>query len=408
MADVLMRAAVSQVESENLKADTTCSYAPTRNMENYRLSRNRIFAIILQKRGYHMKTFLKIFVGAVALVVLIAAVYVAYVFLSYHRIGDSLRLDVDNVSSDMPQPGVVYSLTTFNVGYGAYSVDYSFFMDGGKYSRAYSEREVLKNIDGAIGIINDIDPDFVLFQEVDTDSTRSYHVDEYSIIRDGFSDHSSVFAENYDSPYLFYPVTNPIGKSVSGIVTLSKYSVSSSLRRSLPLESGFRKLLVLDRCYSTTRIPVSNGKDIILINVHLSAFTADVSIGEAQLEMLFEDAQAEYDAGNYVVIGGDFNKDLMGNSPELFGTTREIPTWAAPINDSLIPDVFTIVRPENEEDITPTLRSTETAYVEGESFVTVLDGFIVSDNVEVVHEEHIQADFIYSDHNPVLLQFKLS
>ena len=355
-----------------------------------------------------MKTILKIFVGAVALVVLIAAVYVAYVFLSYHRIGDNLRLDVDNVSSDMPQPGVVYSLTTFNVGYGAYSVDYSFFMDGGEYSRAYSESEVLKNIDGAIGIINDINPDFALFQEVDTDSTRSYHVDEYSIIRDGFSDHSSVFAENYDSPYLFYPVTDPIGKSASGIVTMSKYSVSSSLRRSLPLESGFRKLLDLDRCYSMTTIPVSNGKDLVLINVHLSAFTADVSIGEAQLEMLFEDAQAEYDAGNYVVIGGDFNKDLMGNSPELFGTTREIPTWAAPINGSLIPDVFTIVRPENEEDITPTLRSTETAYVEGESFVTVLDGFIVSDNVEVLYEEHIQADFIYSDHNPVLLQFKLS
>jgi hypothetical protein len=97
-----------------------------------------------------------------------------------------------------------------------------------------------------------------------------------------------------------------------------------------------------------------------------------------------------------------------GNSPALFGTTREIPNWAKPLNEELIPDSFTIIRPENEEDILPTLRSTQTAYVEGESFVTVLDGFIVSNNVDVVHEEHIGAGFIYSDHNPVLIQFKLS
>ena len=226
--------------------------------------------------------------------------------------------------------------------------------------------------------------------------------------RKGFPRFSSVFAMNYDSPYLFYPVTDPIGKSVSGIVTLSKYSIDSSLRRSLPLESGFRKLLDLDRCYSITRLPTSSGKDLILINVHLSAFTADVTIGEAQLAMLFEDAQREYDLGNYVIIGGDFNKDLLGNSPELFGTTREVPNWAKPLNEALIPDAFTRVCPENAEDIIPTLRSTETGYIAGESFVTVLDGFIVSDNVDVVHEAHTDAGFKYSDHNPVLLQFKLT
>lgn len=354
-----------------------------------------------------MKGFLKLIASLITLIVLVALLYVGYVFIAYHRIEDNLDLDVNNVTDAVPDPDVSYTITTYNIGYGAYSIDYSFFMDGGTYSRAYDVNEVMKNIAGATGVISEIDPDFALFQEVDTDSTRSYHVNQFEMLTDSFPNDSSVLAMNYDSPYLFYPILDPIGKSVSGIATFSQFAIDSSLRRSLPLEEGFRKFLDLDRCYSITRIPVSNGTELVLINVHLSAFTADVTIGEAQLAMLFEDAQREYSAGNYVIIGGDFNKDLMGNSPELFGTTRAVPNWAKPLNTDLVPDMFTIVHPENEADLIPTLRSTETAYVAGESFVTVLDGFIVSDNVEVLHEEHVDAGFVYSDHNPVLMEFKL-
>ncbi len=193
---------------------------------------------------------------------------------------------------------------------------------------------------------------------------------------------------------------------MSGIVTLSKYTINASLRRSLPLESGYRKLLDLDRCYSLTRLPTSGNKELILINVHFSAFTKDEAIGKAQLEMLLEDAQRERGLGNYVIIGGDFNKDLLGNSPEVFGTTGEVPSWAMPIRRQLLPGSFAIVRPE-EADLRPTVRSAETAYREGESFVSVIDGFIVSDNVKVIHEEVIDAGFAYSDHNPVLMRFQL-
>lgn len=355
-----------------------------------------------------MKKLLRIIAAIIALIVVVAAGYAAYVFIAYYRVEDKLDLTVENVSGKIPESETEYTLTTFNIGYGAYSTDYSFFMDGGIYSRAFDKAAVITNMNGAIGVISELDPDFAFFQEVDTDATRSYHVDEYSMLRESFDSYSSVLAMNYDSPYLLYPVSEPIGKSVSGIATLSKYTISSSLRRSLPLESGLRKLLDLDRCYSVTRIPVSNGKELILINVHLSAFTADVTIGEAQLKMLFEDAQLEYDKGNYVIIGGDFNKDLLGSSPEIFGTTGEVPNWAKPLNTELVPDSFTVVRPENMADILPTLRSADSPYVEGVSFVSVLDGFIVSENVEVVSIKHIQAGFTYSDHNPVLLRFKFS
>jgi len=37
----------------------------------------------------------------------------------------------------------------------------------------------------------------------------------------------------------------------------------------------------------------------------------------------------------------------------------------------------------------------------------VMDGFIYSDNVEVVYCQTLDLDFAYSDHNPVVLTFSL-
>lgn len=350
---------------------------------------------------------LKVIGLSLAVILVLVIGYVAYVFIDYHRIDDAIAPEIYNIDSNPVMLDTVYTITTFNVGFGAYSSDYSFFMDGGTSSRAFSREEAINNINKAVDIISQLEPNFALFQEVDTRSTRSYHVNELELLKDYFPGYASVFALNYDSPYLMYPILQPIGKSVSGIVTLSDYSIASALRRSLPIESGFRKLLDIDRCYTITRIPASNGYELVLINLHLSAYTADVSIGEQQLKMLFEDAKKEYDAGNYVIIGGDFNKDILGDSPERFQTKIDIPNWAKPLNTALVPEGFTVLRPESNADIWPTVRDCDTGYVEGVTFVSAIDGFIVSDNVKPVHEAHINAEFMYTDHNPVLLQFTL-
>lgn len=355
-----------------------------------------------------MKKIVRIAAAAMAAVVLVCGIYVAYVLISYYRLDDNIELEVGNNQPETAQTDSTYTITSYNVGFGAYSRDYSFFMDGGKYSRAYSKEEAIKNISSAANIIAALNPDFAFFQEVDTKATRSYYVDEAALISDVFQGYTSAFAQNYDSPYLLYPVSSPIGMSLSGLETYSKFSVSSALRRSLPVESGFRKLLDLDRCYSITRIPVDDGEELVLINLHLSAYTADVTIGEAQLKMLFKDAAREYSAGNYVLIGGDFNKDILGDSPEVFHTKTDVPEWAKPLNKSLIPAGFTVLRPEITEDIKPTVRDCDTGYVQGETFVSAIDGFIVSDNITPVYEEHLDTDFMYSDHNPVILKFKLN
>ena len=43
------------------------------------------------------------------------------------------------------------------------------------------------------------------------------------------------------------------------------------------------------------------------------------------------------------------------------------------------------------------------------NFETVIDGFLYSDNIEVIAEETVVADsdYAFSDHNPVKLTFRL-
>ena len=350
-------------------------------------------------------------IPAVILLFLILAAggYVAYVFLSYSRIEDNKALDVKGNAESEVQTDREYTIVSYNVGFGAYTSDFTFFMDGGKESRARSKESVIECIDGTTKTALSFDPDFVLFQEVDVDSTRSYHVEEAEQIIglfDSAGEFDSVFSNNYDSAYLMYPLRKPHGASKSGLLTMSRAGITSSLRRSLPISTGVKKILDLDRCYSISRIPVENGRELVLVNIHTSAYGTDASQGNAQLEMLFGDLKAEYEAGNYVICGGDFNHDFPGNSKEYFnpGSGADF-SWCQPFPEAVIPDGFSRCT-DYAEGMVSSSRNTDIPYCE-DSFVVILDGFIISDNVSCSYVQNIDTGYKYSDHNPVVMRFTL-
>ena len=120
--------------------------------------------------------------------------------------------------------------------------------------------------------------------------------------------------------------------------------------------------------------------------------------------MLIADMQAEYEAGNYVVGGGDFNKDLLGDSAAIFGVSGENYTWAQPIPEGVIGGGIRLAAAEN---LVPSCRNADRAYAPGESFVLTVDGFLVSENVAITALETVDAGFECSDHNPVSMRFVL-
>lgn len=369
-----------------------------------------------------MKKALKI-IGIILLVIVVAALaYVAYAFFSFHRIEDNQDLTVQSIEKGAAEgtegsgsatgaipTEVELTAVSYNIGFGAYSDDYTFFMDGGKESWAFSKEAVYENIDGAMQTLNSYSPDIAMLQEVDINGTRSYHIDERTLVIPAIAKEQAydyIFAQNYDSPFLLYPFTQPHGKNQAGILTFSAYTIESGLRKSLPIETGISKVLDLDRCYSKARVPVENGKELIVYNLHLSAYTANAETAENQLDMLVKDMQTEYNSGNYCIAGGDFNRDLLGNSPEIFHTAVLADNWAQPVNMDLFTEDITLVAPFDENDLAASCRNPDKPYEPGD-FVVTVDGFIKSANVEVAKSNVIQTNYKYSDHNPVYMKFLL-
>lgn len=362
-----------------------------------------------------------------ALVIVLAA-YIIYLYASYHRIPDNQELQVEEISQNTEAGNELtteknYSALTYNIGFGAYTPDFSFFMDGGKSSWAKSKDSVKETIKGAGELVASKDPDFALVQEIDLDATRSYHVNEYSILKENIPAYNCVFAQNYDSAFLFYPFTQPHGKSKAGLALFSKYPITGSMRRSFPISTSFTKFFDLDRCYSISRVPVDNGKELVIFEQHMSAYGNSDAIREGQIRMLSEDMQKEYEAGNYVICGGDFNHDLKAadtqskasdadnNTQTGSEDSAEPESWAYPFPRSELPEHFSFCLDQLSEDEKNNLwnsaRNADMEYVPGETYTVTLDGFIISDNVECTKYENVNTGYSYSDHDPVYMEFQL-
>ena len=369
------------------------------------------------KKGTKMKKALKI-TGITLLTLLIALIvaalcYVLYVVIEYDRIEDNLQLEVSagNVQ-ESAQKGREYSIVTYNIGFGAYSPEYSFFLDSGEmldgtqvtgiYAKGLSKEDVQKNTDGAVNTLKRLDADFYFVQEVDVDGDRSYHIDQLAALREALGG-DGTFAENFHSAYLLYPFNDPHGKNTAGIATFSKVKINSAVRRSYPVDTGFAKFFDLDRCFSVHRLSVEGGKELVLINSHMSAYDEGGTIRAQQLEMLNEVMAEEYAKGNYVIVGGDFNHELA-DSFGTFPSEQKQPTWAYKLTSEDLTEGFTVAA---SKEGTGTCRAAEIPYEEGVNYLTVLDGFLVSDNVEVKTVRNVDTGFAYSDHNPVQMTFVL-
>ena len=360
-------------------------------------------------------------VGITAGIILAALVcYIIYLFASYHRIEDNLALTVEKPAEketsggqekdealDSLTVGKEYTAVTYNIGFGAYRPDFSFFMDGGKSSWAKSKESVIEAVKGAREEMLSLSPDFALVQEIDLNSTRSYHVDEYALLKEEFASYYTVFAQNYDSAFLFYPFTQPHGRSRSGIGVFSRYPITEALRRSFPISTSFSKFFDLDRCYSISRVPVENGKELVIFALHMSAYGNSDEIRKGQIDMLCADMQKEYEAGNYVLCGGDFNHDLKASEEE----TENRASWAYPFPRTELPEHFSFTldfcTEEEIEGMWDSARNADMEYVPGVTYTVTLDGFIISDNIECLSYENVNTGYAWSDHDPVKVSFVL-
>lgn len=118
---------------------------------------------------------------------------------------------------------------------------------------------------------------------------------------------------DYSCPYVPIPWP-PIGRVNSGLFTTTRYEIASAERIALPCPFSWPVSTAnLKRCLLVSYLPIEGSdKQLVLVNLHLEAY--DDGEGKiAQTKQLREFIQSEYEKGNYVIAGGDFNQVFPGS-----------------------------------------------------------------------------------------------
>ena len=315
---------------------------------------------------------------------------------------ETMEFFATTVDADALPAGESIDLISWNIGYAGLGAGSDFFMDGGKSARAADKMQVSEYLAGIYSTIysGEPEPDLILLQEVDVDSSRTYGINEAEDLGRG----NAVHALNYSCPFVPLPLPpqTPMGKVNSGLLTTTRYDVESAERISLPCPFSWPlRVANLKRCLLVSYLPIEGtDKQLVLVNLHLEAY--DSGEGKiAQTKQLSAFIQSEYEKGNYVIAGGDFNQTFPG-ALENYPIINPAFWTPGTLTEDMLPAGWRFAYSTE----VPSCRLLNQPYDPGDTANTqyyVIDGFILSPNVELETVENLDLGFADSDHNPVRL-----
>lgn len=343
------------------------------------------------------------FIGIILFISILAfAVFIIYSTITRYNPPKELILG-KNAQPEIIQIESEISILSWNIGYAGLGDNMDFFFDGGKKARDDRERTV-DNLDSINQYLKkNLSYSFILIQEVDIHSKRSYYFNQWETLICQTKFYSN-FAPNYVVKFVPIPLYSPMGQVNSGIMNLSKFVPESSTRFSFPGKLGWpNRLYHLRRCMLVNRYPTINRKEFVLINTHMSLLN-NGSLKIREMQFLKDFVIEEYTKGNYVVVGGDWNQLPPKFYLNKFSARyhRESAILRA-FGSVLFPiDWKWAFDPE-----LPTNRDMKEPYIPGKTIECLIDYYLVSPNIEVLQNETFDLNFRNSDHNPISIKIKL-
>ena len=352
------------------------------------------------------KALKRILIVLAILIVLPPLVLLFFTLAAYHPAAETvLESSFAPESPAASAPGDL-RLVTWNLGYGGLDEKTDFVMEGGTMALPRSREAVTAALEEMGTFLAAREADVYFLQEVDRASARTGKMNQVAALGERFPDYYGWYALNYKALFVPYPLPHPMGSMESGLLTLSRFAAPDPVRYQLPGSYSWPvRIFHLRRCAVLLRIPSAvEGRDWCLINIHLSAYD-NGTMRREQLSFLKDKIRELYAQGHYVVVGGDWNSLFPGISREQFGehtTPEESLFWLQDIpGDWALPGWQWCMDPR-----VPTCRALNQPYKAGENFVTVIDGFYVSPNVEVREVRGFDLRFQWTDHNPVAVTLR--
>ncbi len=295
--------------------------------------------------------------------------------------------------------GAALQIVTWNVGYGSLGAGADFVADGGRSVRALDRRSITAAVDAIGETLGRLDADLVLLQEIAAASFATRGVDVKAGTLRALNGYGIAYWEDFATRML----PPPFNLS-NGMMTLARIAALRCTVQPLPQEPGFR-FGILKKNYGAlvTRIPVEDGREWVIMNIHLSAFDDGGKVRSKQVAALLELAQAAYRSGAHVVLGGDWNMRLVDTTfPHR--TEEKYLSWIHDFPHETVPKGWTF----GLDPSVPSVRTLHRPYEVGVNYVTVIDGFLVSPNVVIEQVETIDLGFLHTDHHPVRASLRMS
>ncbi len=365
-----------------------------------------------------MKKVINAILVTLILVALVMVTVLAYLTVDEYQPEEREELVIAGKSENKVQTDTPIRLVTWNIGYGALGDNADFFMDGGRMVYTADKARVYQNLENQLETVEALDPDIFLAQELDLGSSRSRLINESEYFTDNSNSKVfrgvNVFSYNYKVSFVPLPLP-PIGRVECGIETFSSFMVDSATRIRLPCPFSWPlRTFNLKRCLQELRLPIEGSdKELVLVNLHLEAY--DSGEGKiAQTKLLKEILLEEVAKGNYVIAGGDFNQSFSDVDTSMYPVLEGM--WeAGEVDVTEFDDPST---PPKDllfytDETVPSCRSLDRPLAGAPSTdpddfqYYIIDGFIVSHNIEVEKVYTEDLGFISSDHNPVVMDFKI-
>lgn len=289
-------------------------------------------------------------------------------------------------------------LVTWNLGYAGLGRESDFVTDGGRRFLPPSRKVVKKNIETTTEILSRQTADIFLLQELAKSGPLTLWHNLLKHVDQALPNMSRAFYPDIKTQLLPPPV-----RFVHGLGIYSTKVAGSVHLAPLPLDKNDvfpgvkRKYAAL-----VMTLPIDGcAHNWSIINVHLSAFDDAAALRRRQLDAVLELAQQEYSKGNAVVVGGDWNMQLTDTA--FPSTTQEqYLFWIHAFPENVLNPGWVLAIDET----VPTVRTNERSFQDDENYRTIIDGYILSPNVEIVNIEGVETGFESSDHQPVSLHVK--
>lgn len=350
---------------------------------------------------------IKIFITVVIFLITLAGLFFLSVFTDRQKIEKTEDI---NIRYTQKPPYLLtakpsYTAITWDIGFATQGAGVDSYFEGGKTScPPYdSVMQWMSEIENYLTSVNNTD--FVLLQEIDRLSKRSYNIDQRHVIDSVFLQHARCFAGNHNVSFIPVPLRHPYGAISAGMETLSATYPLESMRYAFEKKGNFfKKPFMEDLCCINNYYRLRNGKSLIIINVYnapLKKMTERLNLAQSIVALMV----TEYEQGNYVMAGGNWGITPLTATDAAFA----IPDTTFFNNDNtslseILPDGWKLCFDPNH----PTTRNMKTPYQQNTTPVSITDFFIVSPNVNVIETQTIPLNFKDSPHNPVMMKFSFN